>query len=177
MLKLKHQYYGQLMQRADLLEKTLMLGRIEGRRRRGWQRMRQLDDITKSMDMSLNKLQAMVKDKEAWHAAVHGVAQSQIRLSYWITTQNVGLKASVHFWILAGGLSQILTTGYPYGNKLPSEIASKTRGVRKNENQHLSITNTEATSHHFCYILFIRSSLCSRCGNYKRVWRLGDRDN
>ena len=80
MLKLKLQYFGHLMQRADSFEKTLMLGKIEGRKRRGWLRMRWLDGIIDTMDMSLSKLQEMVKNREAWSAAFHGVAKIQTRL-------------------------------------------------------------------------------------------------
>ena len=83
MLKLKLQYFGYLMWRVDSLEKTLLLGGIGGRRRRGWQRMRRLDGITDSMGMNLSRLQGFVMDREAWHAAIHGVAKSRTWLSNW----------------------------------------------------------------------------------------------
>ena len=85
MLNLKLQYFGHLMRKVDSLEKTLMMGKIEGNRKRGWQRMRLLDCITNSMDMNLGKLQEMARNREVWRATVHGVAKSQTRLSNWTT--------------------------------------------------------------------------------------------
>ena len=132
MLKLKLQYFGHLMWRVDSFEKTLMLGKIEGRRRRGQQRMRWLDGITNSMDMGLGGLQELVMDREAWRAAVHGVTNSQTRLSDWT-------KLS---WFFPLGLQRV---GHDWATKLNWLILFQTSHPCR------LLDNTEQNS--LCYIL------------------------
>ena len=121
MLKLKLQYFGHLMWRVDSLEKTLMLGGIGGRRRRGRQRMRWLDGITDWMDMSLSELQELVMDKEAWHAAIHGVAKSWTRLSQWTEVRNGASQVSLLVRNLPANTGHLRDVGLILGQEDPLE--------------------------------------------------------
>ena len=121
MLRLKLQYFGHPMQRADSLEKTLMRGKIEGRRKRGWQRLRWLDGITNLVDMNLSKLQKMVKDRKAWCAEVHGVAKSQTWLNNWTTAPILWANVFAGVLILIKGRQECQSQSWKNGGEDKSD--------------------------------------------------------
>ena len=145
MLKLKLQYFGQLMRRTDSLEKTWILGKIEGRRKRGQQRMRWLDGIISSMDMSLSKLWDIVKDREAWHSTVYGVTKSQTSLSDWTTTTNADKNRTCILQIICTWSSGNNLTSYLGNNKKHKYLWTKVfasvylnyQGKRQQKSVHL----------------------------------------
>ena len=166
-MKLKLQYFGHLMRRADTLEKTLMLGKTEGRRRRGWQRMRWLDGITDPMDKNLSKLQEMVNDREAWCAAVHGVAKSRRRLSDWTTTTTIVVLKILHYPMIPSCWSTLRHLGIRFGNHgvkgTKIKYGSFSKGIFK-----FSVVNTYKQLNKILQMLYW--SISKICRGHKGSW-------
>ena len=162
MLKLKLQYFGHLMWRTDSFERTVLLGRIEGRRRRGRQRMRWLHVITNLMDMSLSKLWEMVKDRESWHVAVHGVTKNQTRLNNWTTTTPCVVKflCILSTITIQGGrnyyYSQVMEEEESWSNLSVSKSSNNGWGNQKTDTMNLSLdginTHTRGSTWKFPFL-------------------------